>query len=191
MFWRISRSLERYIRNILPQQIAPDRILEFGPGRSTRVFAETFPQALITSLEHQEPYYLKHKLKLQDLPQVTLYHCPLDHNSNSFYSTGLWSHSSYDLILVDGPPKNTKPKVRGGASCIFNNLTPGGLIILDDSNRPDEKSIIQQWIPDFDLTEIFNGSSFTVLQKSPSVSTARTRAQAEAEAEPAYMLGAA
>ena len=163
MFWRISWSLERYLRNTLPQYINPSRILEFGPGRSTRVLAETFPDARITSLEHQEAYYSKQKASLQDLPQVTLHHCPL--NADLFYSSGKWTEGSYDLLLVDGPPKNTKPRARAGASRIFDNIAANGIIILDDSHRPDEKAIINEWAADFDLSHVFTGGSFTVLRK--------------------------
>jgi len=167
MFWRISWSLERYLRNVLPTLVKPERILEFGPGRSTRVLGETFPDADIVSLEHQEPFYQRHVQKLADLPNVSLYHCPLD--ASLFYSAAEWTEGSYDLILVDGPPKKMKPQVRGGASCVFDNLTPGGLVILDDSHRPDEKAIISRWVREFDLKEIHSGSSFTVLQKGSAV----------------------
>lgn len=167
MFWRISWSLERYLRHTLPSLVSPDRILEFGPGRSTKVFAETFPQAGIVSLEHQEPFYRRHLEAFQHLPQVQVFHCPLD--SSSFYSSGAWEGLAYDLILVDGPPKKMKPQVRGGASRIFHQLTPGGIVILDDSHRADEKAIVSRWIEQDGLQEIHSGSSFTVLRKPAAV----------------------
>ncbi len=163
LFWRISRSLEKFVREELPAHISPHRVLEFGPGRSTRALAETFPSAEIVSLEHQEIFYLKQQELLRDLPNVWLYHQPLD--ENLFYSAGVWQNMRYDLIFVDGPPKKIKPGVRGGAACVFDQLTDGGFVILDDSHRPDERAIIRRWLAGGEFEVFHAAATFTVLRK--------------------------
>lgn len=166
MFWSISRSLERYLREQVPQLVNPTRILEFGPGRSTKVLAAAFPKAYVDTLEHQEAFYLKHLANLQHLPLVTVYHCPLD--KDGFYSSGVWQERTYDLVLVDGPPKHTKVRAREGAACIFGNLNPGALVILDDSHRPDEQEILRNWTGAHPVKILCEGGTFTVLQHTGS-----------------------
>jgi hypothetical protein len=55
---------------------------------------------------------------------------------------GLWyDHGplpeDIDLMLVDGPPWAVHPFTRAAAATLFDRISPGGTIMLDDGARPD------------------------------------------------------
>jgi predicted O-methyltransferase YrrM len=52
-----------------------------------------------------------------------------------------------DLLLVDGPPAATGPDARYPALPVLAEKLAGtATVILDDSNRPDEREAVQNWI---------------------------------------------
>jgi predicted O-methyltransferase YrrM len=50
-----------------------------------------------------------------------------------------------DLLIIDGPPWTIHPLVRGGAECLFDRLSVGGTVLLDDAARPGERVIAARW----------------------------------------------
>jgi predicted O-methyltransferase YrrM len=59
-----------------------------------------------------------------------------------------------DMLIVDGPPWSVHPRGRGAAATLFDRLSPGGVVILDDAARPGERLVARQWRqerPDFDF----------------------------------------
>ena len=50
-----------------------------------------------------------------------------------------------DLLIIDGPPWSVHPYVRGAAECLFDRLSPGGMILLDDGARPGERVVARRW----------------------------------------------
>ena len=84
---------------------------------------------------------------------------------------GLWyDHgplpNGIDLMLIDGPPWSIHPLTRGGASALFDHVSPGGTVMLDDGARPGERFVARRWRrmrPDFQFTLLDNGTKGTLV----------------------------
>ena len=50
-----------------------------------------------------------------------------------------------DLLIIDGPPWAVHPFVRGAAESLFDRLSPGGMVLLDDASRPGERIVAKRW----------------------------------------------
>ncbi|MDT9598099.1 class I SAM-dependent methyltransferase [Sphingosinicella rhizophila] len=151
----------------------PNLVVEFGAGASTLILARALQQAgggtLISFDQHQDfvdatrDWLLEHGLEA-DLRAVPLRPSPGDW-------PGLWyDHGplprDIDLMLIDGPPWTIHPFTRGGASCLFDHIAPGGTIILDDAARPGERIVARRWgkaWPDFRFERRRSGSKGTLI----------------------------
>lgn len=64
-----------------------------------------------------------------------------------FDISGLPDLASIDLLFVDGPVGGSTFEARYPAYPVLGNLlTPGALVVLDDTDRPHETAIIAQWL---------------------------------------------
>jgi predicted O-methyltransferase YrrM len=119
---------------------APTRILEFGSGASTRAFASLYPEASIVSVDHDGTYVpalsdLANPSRV-DLRVVALRHrviCGVPTFTYDFNPEG-----SFDVALVDGPPRRLGNGRLGALLLAYSALKPGGIVILDDAYRPSE-----------------------------------------------------
>lgn len=50
-----------------------------------------------------------------------------------------------DMLVIDGPCWSIHPFVRGAAETLFDRITPGGVILLDDGARPGERVVARRW----------------------------------------------
>ena len=50
-----------------------------------------------------------------------------------------------DLLIIDGPPWTIHPQVRGAAEVLFDRLSPGAIVLLDDAARPGERMVARRW----------------------------------------------
>jgi hypothetical protein len=48
-------------------------------------------------------------------------------------------------LLIDGPPWTIHPFVRGSAEVLFDRISVGGTVMLDDAARPGERVIAKRW----------------------------------------------
>lgn len=118
----------------------------------------------VVTFEHNKKYFEKTQKLLKQkelLSIVNLVHAPLidiESNGESFLyydcetelnniASKFAKHSAKILVLVDGPPGSTCPLARLPAlNKLLNALGHHQLdIILDDSNRAEEKAIIAKW----------------------------------------------
>jgi predicted O-methyltransferase YrrM len=84
---------------------------------------------------------------------------------------GLWyDHGALpekiDLLVIDGPPWTIHPYVRGAAETLFDRITPGGVVMLDDGARPGERVVATRWRrrwPDFDFQLETSGTKGTLI----------------------------
>ncbi len=150
----------------------PRLVVEFGTGASTLILARALQQAgggdLISFDQHGDfvdatrrwlaDYGLKADLRAvplrptEDWPGLWYDHGPLP--------------KKIDLMLVDGPPWSIHPFTRGAASVLFDNISPGGTIMLDDAARPGERFVARRWRkmrPDFDFVLDKSGTKGTLI----------------------------
>lgn len=74
--------------------------------------------------------------------------------------------SIIDLLVIDGPPWSLGPLGRGRAEVLFNRISPGGMILLDDAARPGERLVAQRWRkdwPEFDFRLDRSGAKGTLI----------------------------
>lgn len=147
----------------LVNHVSPDHVVECGSGSSTAWIAsalERLDKGHVYSLEH-EPYYARQTRSL--LASLGLEHratvldAPLEDRVAADGATTPWYSSeklnelpdSIDLLLVDGPPSTTGPKVRRSAwECLGDRMSAGAFIAVDDAKRPEEAAILRDWDKD-------------------------------------------
>ncbi len=160
-------------------RLCPESIVECSSGTSTVVLARTAQlngRGHVYSLEHEPVYAQKTRVELdrQDLQQyATVIDAPLraftlDGRECQWYeTTGL--PLTIDLLVIDGPPMTTQPQARYPAVPVLNDrISPGGRVILDDANRPDERAALERWKAEFQFTaeeELFAEKGIALLKR--------------------------
>ncbi|HWH18164.1 MAG TPA: class I SAM-dependent methyltransferase [Allosphingosinicella sp.] len=84
---------------------------------------------------------------------------------------GLWYEhgplpDEIDFMLIDGPPWTIHPFTRGAASALFNRMSVGGVVMLDDAARPGERVVARRWrrgFPDFEFRLWKGGTKGTLI----------------------------
>lgn len=139
----------------------PETVVELGAGASTLVAARALrmarPGAILTSFDQHEGFVDATREWLRKYAlYADLRYAPLES------PTGEWRDLWYDLhavperidlLLIDGPPWAIHPEVRAKASRLFDRISPGGVVILDDAARPGERLVARIWKrdwPEFD-----------------------------------------
>jgi len=112
--------------HFLAERVSADmNILEYGSGNSTLWWSNRVLK--VTSVEH-DPIW--HEKVSKGLPQnVNYIFRPLD-DTDSYECSAQHTNELYDIIVVDG--RRRVECIKQSISC----LTPNGVIILDNSDRP-------------------------------------------------------
>ena len=150
----------------------PRLVVEFGTGASTLILARALEMAgggrLISFDQHQEfvdatgAWLADHGLSA-DLRAVPLR--ALRGRPGLWYDHGPLPHD-IDLMLIDGPPWTIHPLTRSGAETLFDHVSPGGTVMLDDGARPGERVVARRWRkrhPDFDFSLVASGTKGTLV----------------------------
>ncbi|HUT09045.1 MAG TPA: hypothetical protein VMY42_00980 [Thermoguttaceae bacterium] len=148
--WTISRDLWATLRPRLRPGLST---LETGSGLSTLLFDAAGCRH--TALEHNP----KFAAPSRSVVRVDLVGDP------RWYD---WTPTRrYDLILIDGPPKDVAPRDgidRVLADCLNHETT----ILLDDTHRPGEHALAERIAADHGYTPLFHGNDkrgFALLEK--------------------------
>ena len=161
----------------------PRVVLEIGSGVSTIVAAYTLRDlgaGQIISLEHEETFThtTAANLKSHQLSEVaTVHHAPLKPvdvrgTSRLWYDLAALSHlpGPIDLLIVDGPPSGTAELARYPAlPLLFDRLSPGAYVLVDDFMRDDEYQMVNRWLEEYSLTVVrtfANEKGAAILQKA-------------------------
>jgi len=157
--WAMAPDSLKFLVRLIAQ-FKPLHILEFGSGVSTYVMARACTQlkksSSITSIDHDPEFgkttveRLLNKFKLhcrisfqlaplvaRDFGGKTL---PIYHLQDKLFA----STAPVDLVLIDGPPV----MLGGREGVLYQTMgfaRPGTVVILDDANRSEEKTIIGRW----------------------------------------------
>lgn len=151
----------------------PRLAVEFGTGASTLILARALKMAgggsLISFDQHPEfveatrSWLGDHGLEADIRP------APLKPSPGGW--PGLWyDHGplpgGIDLMLIDGPPWVIHPYTRGAAVELFDLISPGGTVMLDDAARLGERVVARRWKkirPDFSFRLDRSGSKGTLI----------------------------
>lgn len=144
---------------------APEHVVELGGGISSIVIARRLGQlgrGHLTTLEHLPGYAeatrvelaaygLTERARVIDAPLIDV---QLDSEVWPWYELGPDVPERIDLLVVDGPPGTTRPQARYPALPLLRaRLAPGALVLLDDSDRPEERAIVRRWLDEVDGLE--------------------------------------
>jgi predicted O-methyltransferase YrrM len=153
----------------------PRLVVEFGTGASTLIIARALQKAgggTLISFEQHADFVDATKKWLADYGlEADLRAVPLRPPPDGW--PGLWyDHGklppNIDLMVIDGPPWTVHPFTRGSAASLFDLMTPGGTVMLDDAARPGERVIARRWKkqwPGFHFRLLRTGSKGTLVGK--------------------------
>ena len=133
-------------------------ILECGSGLSTLLIGAIAKKRNQKhfALEHQPPWAerVQKYLDRYRLESVTLCSTPLtDYGGFDWYDTRRTSMpASFNLVICDGPPGDTRGGRYGLLPVMRDRLTPGCIILLDDAVREEELAIARRWQHEIDAT---------------------------------------
>jgi hypothetical protein len=146
------------------------QVLECGSGLSTLILASLarVHDRQVRSLEHEHTWAKRVNDALP--PQVgsnvevrvaTIAQYP---EFDWYARGGVDSLAGIGLIVCDGPPGSTRGGRYGLAPMMKDRLAPGCIVILDDSHRPAEHSIIERWCCDLSASVIHDRNTHTILR---------------------------
>jgi len=143
-------------------RLKPKNIVEIGPGVSTQIFAGWLKQhdapGHVYSVEHDAYWaeqcenWLK-KNRLTDHAQLIT--APLVQTASygtptKWYDPKIVKQSlpeSIDLLLIDAPPSYPDELARRMAlELLADRMSVGGVVLLDDGNRPGEVTVAELWL---------------------------------------------
>lgn len=152
----------------------PEIVVELGPGASTVIVElaarQQDPTARIFSLEHDDRYVAEMEglVRSLDLAGTTVIHAPLrDRDGTAWYDDAALQHvpsAGIDLLIVDGPPDPNGTGTRRHAyPRLRDRLSGGAIIFVDDTLRPAERRMVNEWLRDPRLRMQRDGGSYVVL----------------------------
>ncbi|MBA4094737.1 MAG: class I SAM-dependent methyltransferase [Candidatus Accumulibacter sp.] len=158
--WRADAGLLNLIADCI-LDARPDTVVEFGGGTTTLVAAQCLRLngiGRLLSFDGVEEFaaQTREMLHAQGL-EAEVRAAPLapapGGRPGQWYQHGPLPER-IDLLIVDGPPWFLHPFGRGAADSLFDRISPGGCVILDDAARPGERIVARRWRrdwPDFDF----------------------------------------
>lgn len=188
--WAISPELAATLVTLVRTH-EPDVIVELGSGASTIVMGYALEQqgkGRIISLDHSTKYGAETQKDLamhalQDWTEVR--HAPLtsieqEGQTWSWYDlAALEDDLSIDMVVIDGPPRETGPMARYPAvPALYEYLSDDAVVVLDDAYREDENKMLDRWLENYDDFEldIHESPSGTAVLHRTSASRAVTDA---------------
>jgi len=134
------------------EELRPQVVVELGAGASTLVCAkalESHGGGTLHSFDQHRDFVdaVAHWIA-EEGANADLHWAPLVPSARGW--PGHWYSRKempprIDLLIIDGPPWAIHPFVRGAAECLFDRLSVGGRVLLDDANRPGERIVARRW----------------------------------------------
>lgn len=134
------------------ETMRPSSVVELGCGVTTLVAAKALQQfggGQLTSFDQHADFAqgTGEWLKKYGL-RANVRHAPLGPPPPGW--PGQWYQLDempqvIDLLIIDGPPWAVHPFVRSAAETLFDRISPGGGVLLDDAARPGERIVARQW----------------------------------------------
>lgn len=149
--WKADTHLLRQIVDAV-EILRPANVVELGCGASSLVIAKAlklYGGGQLSSYDQHADFVAATRQWLSDYSLTAdFHHAPLGDPPAGW--PGHWYQLKHlpariDLIVIDGPPWAIHPFVRGAAETLFDRLSPGGMILLDDAARPGERIVARNW----------------------------------------------
>ncbi len=159
------------------EEIRPQTMVELGAGASTLVCAKALQAngngQLFSYDQHEAFVAATAEWVAGEGAKANLRHAPLTAKVEPW--PGRWYDlqglpHTIDLLVIDGPPWAIHPFVRGAAECLFDRLSPGGIVLLDDAARPGERIVARQWRerwPEMDFQRQAGSTKGTLVGRKP------------------------
>lgn len=167
-WWSASPNLVTAVLDWLPKTTGP--ILECGSGLTTLVLAVAAAQSgrPVISLEHDQEWADRVLAALPDhlCAHVTLRLTPI----KEFGEFDWYSVSPDDLppriglVLCDGPPGGTRGGRYGLAPVVAKRLAARCVVLLDDTQRPGEHTVLERWRSEFHASVLEEGGTYSVIE---------------------------
>jgi predicted O-methyltransferase YrrM len=151
-------------------------IVELGPGASSVILGST-RDARLVGLEHDERYLraLRKQLASNGLDSCELHHAPLEARDYAGESVQWYASAAIeslpdriDLLIVDGPPNFAGGRNRSPAwPELRSRLPTGAVVLVDDTQRPSERAMVDEWLAAGGLELLHDGDTFMALEVSP------------------------
>ena len=135
----------------------PAAIVECGSGLSTLMLARVCQIARcghVYSLENSEPHAMASRESLDHYAladYATVIYAPLTsyrvHGGDyQWYETDKLPDHEVGMLVIDGPPGRLQKHSRYPAlPLLYDRLSSGGTVYMDDASRPDEREIVSLW----------------------------------------------
>lgn len=182
-------SIDGFHAKALVQRLVEHRprvIVELGSGSTTVLIAQTLKALGLDDVFHlsvdHDARYLELSRRWAGLAgladRVKFLHAPLapcEHSATPWYSgvAAALGGRKVDFLLVDGPPAYQSglelaryPALPALHHCLAEHCT----VILDDANRPGERSGIERWraeFPEFLAETVRQGKGTAILTRQP------------------------
>ena len=142
-------------------------IIEYGSGLSTLFLNSILDnERKVYSIEHSSSYYKQIKsLIKKENNQIHLIYSPIrlfqfrkkgfTTYSNNYLRKIRKSNLKFDLVIIDGPPARKYGR-EGTIYQIYKHLTEKTIVILDDTHRPIEMDMINNWCKIWNNIDIIN-----------------------------------
>jgi hypothetical protein len=152
----------------MPQTEGP--VVECGSGLSTLLLglAASVARRPIVSLEHEALWAtrVRNAIPVAAAAHVDLRVAPLrSYGDFDWYSIEAREiPDGVGFVVCDGPPGATRGGRYGAAAVLNPYLGRGCILMLDDSQRPEEREIMARWAREFGAVRIGGGDTYTVLR---------------------------
>ncbi|MBU2339962.1 MAG: class I SAM-dependent methyltransferase [Alphaproteobacteria bacterium] len=134
------------------ETLRPQNVVELGSGATSLVIAKALAGnggGSLHSYDQHEPFvHQMHGWLAEHGLAGDFRHAPLTLRDPAW--PGVWYDldevpATIDLLVIDGPPWAVHPYARGIAERLFERLTIGGIVLLDDAARPGERVVARRW----------------------------------------------
>ncbi|HTW17954.1 MAG TPA: class I SAM-dependent methyltransferase [Nocardioides sp.] len=158
--WAITTSSLLAMLSDVATRTGPVTVVECGSGTSTLFLGLALQQrgdgSRVVALESDAAFAEEtrgHLARAGVAEIATVVHAPLVEREHTpgdhrlwFDTSGLPDLDGIDLLFVDGPVGGSTHEARYPAYPFFADLLrDGATVVLDDTDRPDERSIVEKW----------------------------------------------
>jgi predicted O-methyltransferase YrrM len=154
-------------------------VVELGPGTSSIVLGRGLTgQLKMFGVEHHPDYaaFLRRELEAHEILDYTLVESPLteqqiEGRTVSWYDPACLGRlpESIDVLLIDGPPNERGDGARAPAwPLLRSRMREGGLVLVDDTDRADERAMVDRWVRTGELRVLADHGEFVLLEVQSS-----------------------